>query len=167
MSFKDSRGKQKIKPTIPIIGCLRPTAIFRCSVDAVDGGVGDSRLEKRARSTASIITKDSKRPKDHATVRHTVPVAIDSLPPAICCRISGKRLEAAAQTIVDEGPHDLFPLLRRPDVVQPIISDGECGGKFCGVQKVRGVPLISRISPRRSTVTSSILMKGEIKIVRG
>lgn len=162
--FKRFPRRAKDNPTIPIIGCLRPTAILRCSIDAVDGSVGDSRLEKWARSTASIIAEDSKRSKYHTTVRYTVPVAIDSLPPAVCGRISGKRLEAAAQTVVDEGPHDLLLLLRRPDVVHPVISDGECGSEFCGVQEVLGVPLISCISPRRGAVSSGVLMNGEIQI---
>lgn len=132
---------------VPVVGGLPPSTVGGDGVDTIAQSVRDGLAKKVFGGSSGIITEDSKGTKGKTAIANTVPVPRDVVrPPSKGDRGSIEDGLAGCQTVEDHVVPHLLLLVIVQNIVKPIVGDGIGGDHLSGIQKVPGVPFVSRRS---------------------
>ena len=143
---------------VPVVGGLGPSTVGGDAVDAIVEGVVDSLTEKVFSGSCGIVTEDGKSANGEATIANTIPVTGNVGRPPSEGRIGTiKDGHARSQSVEDHVVPHLLLLIVAQNVIKPIVSDAISGGELSGIQKVVGVPFVSR---RTKAIRDGVLHSG-------
>lgn len=132
---------------IPVVGCLCPCSVGGDGLRAVLNGVGDSQAEYLGGEGGAgiVLVENGEGSECETAVANAIPVALGIVrPPAVELPIAvGVGSETLAETIGDHVLPDLRLLIIGPCVVHPIVGNAERSSELCGIEKVRGIPLVT------------------------
>ena len=130
----------------------------------VGNGVVDSQTKELLSSASVILADNGEGTEGKTTVADTVPVTTGIVcPPTSELVIAvSVRNNTTVETKLDHVRLDGSLLLIGPNVVKPVIGDGECGSQFSSVEEVSRVPF--GVVGRSETIADSILVESFFKV---
>ena len=145
---------------VPVVWGFRPGTVRSRSGGTSRKGIGQCIIYHLGRHACWIIAENSKGTHREARITNAIPVAIvvswRPPPSEKDCRV-GVALKTPIDTEVEDGPHDLRPLLGGPVVVEPVVSKCKCGGEFANIEEMLRVPVISFVAKVICRVSSGVL----------
>ena len=130
---------------VPVVRRFRPCAIRGNSLGAILNGVGNSKAKDLRSGTGGIVTEDGKGSESETTIANAVPVSLGVVgPPAMVLAVAVRvGCDTLRETESDDILSDCCLLIGGPDVVEPIVGNGERSGEFGGIEEMGGVPFVS------------------------
>lgn len=119
----------------PVAGAFRPAAVRRERLHGQDDRL--AAVVEDLPGQGRLLVGDGQGADGHAAVADLVPVMV-GLRPALAALVD---LQARFQTFLHQRLADGGPVLRRQEVKQPVVADGQCVGHLGGVEEVGRVPV--------------------------
>lgn len=130
---------------VPVVRRFGPCTVSSDGLGAILNGVGNSKAKDLRSGTGGVVTEDGKSSESQTTIANAVPVSLGVVgPPAMVLAITVRvGCDTLRETERDDILSECCLLVSGPDVVEPIVGNGERGGEFGGIEEMGGVPFVS------------------------